>query len=737
MHGLKDFFIVPQQTLTIQQAFELAMQHQQAGRRTEAEGLYRQILAFDPQHLDALQMLAVLTHESGKSSEAIAMIRRTMQLHPKAASCHSNLGMFLAGQGKLDEAIACFRQSLALRPDSPETLNNLGTALTARGELDDAIVALRQAVALRPTFAQAHNNLGTALCTSGQREEGIAELRRAVELRADSAQSWYNLGKALHEAGEPEAALASLQKALAIQPNYPDALNNLGLVLQTRGHVTEAIAQYRKALSLRPDHHEVLNNLGTALQDCRDFDAAIAAYRQALAVKPDYPEAHGNLANALSFSGEFQEAIALYRRAWRIKPHARTTSGMLYFLHVLPEFGPRELYQEHAIWNQTFARPLAAEASEPHENDPTPDRRIRIGYLSPDFTVHPVGRFMLPLLRNHDHERFEIICYADARAVDEVTQKIRPLADRWHETWRLSDAQIARRIRADRIDILVDLDMHAKASRLLAFARKPAPVQVTYLSYCSTTGLETIDYRLTDPYLDPVGGDETVYTEKTVRLPNTFWCFEPSIPMPEVNPLPAPFSGHITFGCMNNFWKLSAPTVEMWAELLRKIPTSRLLLHAHAGAHRDRFRRRLGERGVDPARIDFAGFQPPSQYFQQYHQIDIALDPHPYGGGTTTCETLWMGIPLVTLPGRTAVSRAGKSILTNVGLGELVAQSPAEYVEIAASLASDLARLSDLRSSLRDRMRASPLMDSAGFARAIEAAFLQMWTTWCQGRTRP
>ena len=726
--------IVPQQTLTIQQAFELAMQHQQSGRRAEAQGLYHQILAVDPQHLDALQMLAVLTHESGKSSEAIAIIRRAMQLHPRAASCHSNLGMILAGQGKLAEAIACFRQSLALRPDSPETLNNLGTALTARGELGEAIVALRRAIALRPGFAQAHNNLGTALCTNGQSEEGISELKRALELRPDAAQAWYNLGKGLLERNDFHEALAALNRALAIQPNYPDALNNLGLVHQTRGNFTEAIALYRKALSLRPDHHEVLNNLGTALQDCRDMDGAIAAYRQALASKPDYAEAHGNLANALSFSGEFEEAMSLYRRAWQIKPHARTASGMLYFLHVLPEFGPRELYEEHAIWNRTFARPLAAEARKPHENDPSPQRRIRIGYLSPDFTMHPVGRFMLPLLKNHDRAKFEIVLYSDARASDELTQKIRPLADEWQETWKLSDSQIARRIRDDRIDILVDLDMHAKASRLLAFARKPAPVQVTYLSYCSTTGLETIDYRLTDPYLDPPGGDDSVYCEKTVRMPHTFWCFDPAIPMPEVNAPPALSSGYVTFGCMNNFWKISPPTLEMWAQLLRRIPSSRLLLHAHPGAHRERFAGRLAERGVDPARVEFVGFQPPGEYFQQFHRLDIALDPHPYGGGTTTCETLWMGVPVVTLPGKTAVSRAGKSILTNVGLGELVAESPAQYVDIAAVLAADLPRLAELRSTLRDRMRASPLMDASGFTRAIEDAFRQMWANWCQSR---
>jgi predicted O-linked N-acetylglucosamine transferase (SPINDLY family) len=722
---------VPQQSLTIQQAFDRARQCHQTGRRAEAESLYRQILAFEPQHLDALQMLAVLTHEAGKSSEAIQMIRRAMALYPNAASCHSNLGMMLAGQGKLDEAIACFQRSLALRADATETLNNLGTALTAKGELDAAITALKKAVALRPDFAQGYNNLGTALCTAGRVEEGIAALRRAIELRPDSSQAYFNLGKALHEKGEPDPALAALHRALELQPNYPEAMNVIAAVHQTRGQFDKAIGQYRKALLLRPDHHEILNNLGTALQEWRDVDGAIAAYRQAIAVKPDYAEAHGNLANALSQAGEFDEAMALYRRSWQLNPNPRTASGMLYLIHVLPEFTPPRILEEHITWNQTFAGPLAAEASRPHENTPDPDRRLRLGYVSPDFTMHPVGRFMLPLLRHHDHERFEIICYSDARATDGMTEQIRACTDQWHDTSRRSDAELACRIRADRIDVLVDLNMHAKGSRLLAFGRKPAPVQVTYLSYCSTTGVKTMDYRFSDPFLDPPGSDESVYSEKTLRLPDTFWCFEPSPLMPEPVSPPALEAAHVTFGCLNNFWKISPATIEMWAELLRKTPDSGLLVHAHPGRHRERFREKFRDRGVEPGRIEFVGFLAFPEYLRQYRRIDVGLDPHPYGGGTTTCETLWMGIPVVTLPGQTAVSRAGLSILSNVGLTELVAPTPAGYVEIAAGLAADRSHLMDLRSKLRRKMRAAALMDADRFARGVENAFHRVWQNWC------
>jgi predicted O-linked N-acetylglucosamine transferase (SPINDLY family) len=709
------------------------MQLQQAGRREEAQSLYRQILVADPQHLDATQMLAVLTHESGRSDEAIEMLRGAIREHPGFASCHGNLGMMLASQGKLDEAIDCFRRALALQPDSPETLNNLGTILLSSGDLEEAIRAFGQAVALRPGFSAALGNLGTALCTAGRAGEGIAALCQALALRPDSAPANFNLGKALHEKGELDEAAAVLERALSLQPDYPEALNGLGLVFQSRRQFADAVAHYRRALSIRPDHHEILNNLGSALQEQQEFDAAIAAYRQAIALRPDYPEALGNLANVLSQVGEFGEALALYQRSLALKLDARTASSMLMFLHMLPEWTPRQIYQEHALWHQTFARPLAASIRR-HENDRSENRRLRIGYVSPDWGDHPIGRFMLPLLAHHDHGRFEIVVYTDGAESTELFERLRSRADVWQDTQALSNADLAERIRADRIDILVDLDMHAKARRLPAFARKPAPVQVAYLSYCSTTGMEAIDYRLSDPYLDPPGMDESVYSEKTIRLPHTFWCYAAPDEAPPVNAPPAMENGYVTFGCLNNFAKISPLTIDLWAGILREVGDSRLLVHARPGSHRDRFRQRFADRGVDPGRVDFVDHLPLPRYFQQYHRIDVALDPFPFGGGTTTCETLWMGVPVVTLAGQTAVSRAGTSILSNVGLPELVARLKGQYIQIAADLARDLPRLSGLRNSLRPRMLGSPLMDAADFARQIERAYRQMWSNWVRGR---
>jgi predicted O-linked N-acetylglucosamine transferase (SPINDLY family) len=338
---------------------------------------------------------------------------------------------------------------------------------------------------------------------------------------------------------------------------------------------------------------------------------------------------------------------------------------------------------------------------------------------------------MVPLLENHDHSALEIFCYSDVRSPDVLTEALRASSDVWRETWSLDDPQLADLIREDRIDVLVDLTLHMALNRLLVFARKPAPVQVTYLGYVSTTGLETMDYRLTDPYLDAPGRGDEHYTERSIRLPETYWCYRPGIQTPDASPLPALAAGHITFGCLNNFCKATEPTLEAWCRLLHAVPNSRLILHSSQGSHRERITSFLSERRLDPARVQLVAFLPGYKYFEQYQQIDIALDPFPYGGGTTTCDALWMGVPVVTFAGETGVSRGGLSLLSNLQLPELAAHTAEEYVRIAAELARDLNRLKTLRAELRQKMQQSPIMDAPRFARNVEAAYRQMWTNWC------
>ncbi|HEY2342930.1 MAG TPA: hypothetical protein VGH90_07875, partial [Chthoniobacteraceae bacterium] len=409
---------------------------------------------------------------------------------------------------------------------------------------------------------------------------------------------------------------------------------------------------------------------------------------------------------------------------------ARFHSNYVYTICFHPGFDSRAIFEESLEWERRHAAALERSIA-PHWNDPTPGRRLRIGYVSPDFRKHVVGRNLLPLLRNHDHDAFEVFAYSDVLAPDSVTTEIRGSCDQWRDLSGVDDERAAEMIRADGIDILVDLALHMARNRLLIFARKPAPIQVTYLSYAGTSGMEAIDYRFSDPHLDPADADLTRYRETTLRLPRTYWCYEPGGAAPNVSPPPVVSSGFATFGCLNNFAKVSKDALDAWLEVLRAVPGSRLLLHAPEGDARTAVRDHFNRGGLEADRLEFVGWQDWSKYVRTFQRIDIALDPFPYGGGITTCDALWMGVPVVSLSGQTAVGRSGRSLLANASLPELVAKTREQYVDIAASLAGDPSRLGALRSSLRERMERSPLRDASGFAQEVENAYRQMWRSWC------
>ncbi len=338
---------------------------------------------------------------------------------------------------------------------------------------------------------------------------------------------------------------------------------------------------------------------------------------------------------------------------------------------------------------------------------------------------------MLPLLRHHDHAQFEIFCYGSVKNPDDLTGQIRTSCDQWREMVGLSDETLAERIREDRIDLLIDLSLHTCGHRLRTFALRPAPVQITYLGYCSTSGVDGMHYRFSDPHLDPPDVDLGCYSEQTIRLPESYWCYAPGGQAPDISPLPAERNGYITFGCMTKFGKVSSATVELWCEILKQVPGSRLLIHAPPGKHLQTIGNHLSGHAIAFDRVQFVGYQPWDRYMATFHRIDVGLDPFPYNGGITTCDTLWMGVPAVTLSGRTAVGRGGRSILNNVGLADLVARVSAEYVRLAVQLAGDLPRLGELRRTMRDRLIASPLMDAPRFARNVEAAYRDAWRRWC------
>ncbi|MGO8749538.1 MAG: tetratricopeptide repeat protein [Thermoguttaceae bacterium] len=709
----------------------LGVVFKEQGNLEDAAACFRRALELKPGYAEAHNNLGVAFKDQEKLDDAVACYHRALELKPDYAEAHYNLGNALKEQRKFDNALACYQRVLELKPDYAEAHGNLGVVFKEQGNLDDALARFRGALQRKPDFAEAHGNLGVIYRDQGKFDDAIACYRRALELKPDYAEAHYNLGNAFKDQGKLDDAIACYRRALELKPADAAAHNNLGIALKDQGKLNDAVACFRRALELKPEFAAAHNNLGVVFKDQGKPDEALACCRRALELKPDFAEAHNNLGVAFKDQGNLDDALACFRRALELKPdYAAADSNLLYTQVFCPGCDPLTLYEEHRRWNRQHAEPLG-KFIEPHPNDCSPQRRLRIGYLSPDFRRHPVGRFLLPLLESHDRGSFEIFCYASVRIPDTMTDRCRAHADVWRDVLGLPDEQVAHAIRQDQIDILVDLTMHMANNRLLVFARKPAPIQVTYLAYCGTTGLSTIDYRLSDPYLDPPGGDERIYCEQTVRLPQTYWCYRPPLEAPPVNALPALEAGHVSFGSLNNFCKVTSPVLAAWGRLLQAVRGSRLLLHAFSGSHRDRVRVFLDEQGISAERVVFVDFLPTAEYLGVYQRIDVALDPFPYGGGTTTCDALWMGVPVVSLAGPTAVGRGGVSILSNLGLPELVAQDPEQYVRIAAKLAYDLSRLSALRASLRDRMQASPLMDAPRFARNVEAAYRTMWQRWC------
>ena len=682
--------------MTIQQAFDLALQHHQSGRMVEAETIYRQILAADPRHFGALHLLGVIAHVNGRNDVALDLIQQAIALAPRVPDFHCNIGEVLRALGRPDEAIAACRRALALKPDLPEACMNLGNALRDIGQLDEAITAYRQAIALRPNYAGAHNNLGNVMRDKGQLNEAIAACRHAATL----------------------------------DPSFAEAHNSLGAGLWKKGRLDEAIAAYRQAVTLKPDYAEALSNLGAALCEHGKADEAAATDRQAIAANPNWPEAHSNLGIVLWTMGELDEAIAAYRRAITLKPDfSAAHSNLLLSMNCHPGLDARDVAEEHFQWNRQHGDPLCPSIGH-HPNDRTPGRRLRIAYLSPDFRNHPVGQFLLPLLANHDHRNFEIFCYAHVHAPDALTGQFRNLADHWHSLTGLSDQQAAELIRHHQIDILVDLCGHTAQNRLLIFARKPAPIQVTYLGYPNTTGLDTMDYRLTDAYADPPGQTESCHSERLIRFSPCAWCYQPTHG-PEIT---MQRDARVIFGCFNKIAKITGPMLALWAQILRAVPDSSLLLKAPAldsESTRVRVRRILEKEGIAIERLELRGHEPSRDaHLALYDRITIALDTFPYHGTTTTCEALWMGVPVISLAGKTHAARVGVSLLSNVGLSDLVAASDEQYVQISVKLANDHERITNLRSTLRQRMEQSPLMDAPRYARDIETALRDMWRKW-------
>lgn len=716
--------------------FVLGAIHGQLGEFADAEACCRRVIELEPGMPVAYYNLGVALLRQNRPQEAASQLSRAAELNPAFAEAFHDLGNAYRMQGLPDAAVENYRKSVALNPSLAEAHHNLGRVLHERRQLATAIESYRAAVRAQPGNAMMHFNLGTALWEQGSIEAAAQSCREAVRLKPDFAEAHQNLGAALQFLGRLDESAESYRRVLSLKPDSVEAHVNLGLVFWHAGRPEEAIASCSRAIALKPGLAPAHNAMALALWELGRLEEAAEHCRMALAGEPSFAEAHNTLATVLKDQGRPDEALAHYRQALAIDPSfARAHSNLLFTLNYLDAPDGKSVFAEHAGWADQYASVDQVRASA-HANERDPDRRLRIGYVSPDFYQHSVAFFIEPILAAHDRRQVEVYCYASVTRRDVMTAKLKGLADHWRDITSLTDMRVSELIRNDRIDLLVDLAGHTAGNRLPVFAYRPAPVQVTYLGYLNTTGLAAMDYRLTDAWCDPPGVSDELHTETLVRLPGGLLCFGMPHDSPAVGDVPAAQSGFVTFGCFNNSAKINPDVIASWSGILRSLPGSRLLLKSKQltdAATQRHYRELFRQHEVEPERVEMAGNSPWRDYLESHHRVDIALDPFPYAGGTVTCHALWMGVPVITLAGRLGFARTGASILSAIGLPELVADSREDYQAKAVELAGDFGRLRQLRAGLRPRMQQSTLMNSEEFAAALEGRYRWMWRRWCAG----
>ncbi len=623
-----------QNTLTVEQAFQLAAQYYQQRAFEKSEEICQQILQLNSQHADSWHLLGILAGETQNYSLAIENIKNAIQANP----------------------------------NSPAYYSNLGNVYWLQSQLELAIQSYQQAIQLHPNYAHAYAGLGNIYKKNGQHQTAVEYYSKAIELEHNSPETWNNLSNAYRMLGQLDEAIVCCEKALAMHPNFADAHNNLGETYKEKGWMEKALDSYRQALALNP----------------RD-----------------------------------------------ISIHTNILLGM----HYVPGYKAQTIFAEHRQFNEQHAKPLA-HLIQAHTNLSTPDKRLKIGYLSPDLRQNVVAYFLEPILRHHNHQQFEIYCYYTDTPVDEVTQRFQQFSDQWRSCAGLQDSELASMIRQDEIDILVNLTLPGQKEFVVA--HKPAPIQVTYLGYSDTTGLDVMDYRIVDHYTDPVGMGEEVNTEALIRTDGSYYCYQPETDAPLVKNLPALDNNFITFGSFHNFFKLNFDLFKLWANVLHAVPNSKLLFKTKSlrdAKTRQYFLDLFAQLNIPEDRLIFIDFTATTrEHLDVYNRVDIKLDSFPYNGATTTCEALWMGVPVVTLVGETHVARMGFSILSALGLTSLVANTQDEYVNSCVKLASNLIELQALRLSLREKMQHTSILDGISYTQALEAHYRQIWQKWCKNR---
>lgn len=718
--------------------FQKARMLQAQGHFEDAEAYLGKILSVFPSSFEARFLDALCKLHRNQLKKGIAGLEKAQRLRKDHPDVLYNLGKAHLLDGAPDQALACFRRLAAVQPDLALAHSATGNALCELLRYPEAEACFRRAIELDPLHAEVHNDLGNALNVLGRHKEAEAAYRAALALRPDLAEAHNGLGNTLTKLEHYEEALQSFGTAARLRPAYPEPHCGMGNVLIEMKRPFDSIEHFKSAIALDVRFAEAFFGWGNALNKLSEYKAARLCFRKALEIRPDYGHALIEYGSACILWGDYEEGIRSAERAIRKIPEADGYwSSLLFNLHYVPDLPASELARRHRAFGESVTRRVRPR-SDPWPNERDPERRLRVGFLSGDFRRHSVGFFIANLIPALDGCRLERYAYANQRTNDNLTDAMRAHLEHWREVADLDDDALADQIRADGIDILIDLSGHTAHNRLLTLARKPAPVQVTYLGYPDGTGLEAVDYFLGDRWMFPEA-EWPLYVEQPRWLPEVALCFTPPDAPVAVGPLPALANGHVTFGCLNKREKFNATVAACWSRILERVPGSRLLLQNTVyGSTRvaDDILELFARHGIGPERLTLIGVLGWAEHLECYNRVDIALDPYPYNGTTTTVEGLWMGVPLVAIKGNHVVAHMGESILHGMGMSEWIADDENAYVELAARMAADLPALAATRATLRQRLLASPLCDAPRFARNLESTLRGIWRDWCNAGPR-
>ena len=696
----------------------------------EAETLARQMIALDDKSSFGWKSLGVIQKKNKFYDDALTSMIQASLLDPNDSEIYLNKGIILKELNRAPEAMDNLLKALKIKPNFAEAHNAMGNLYEQNFQYELAIQSYKKYLEIKPDCFLGLNNLGKVLTDISAFEEAEYCLLLSAIKNPQSAETHNNLGVLYESLGRLIDAEQSYIRALDLAPNFSEALNNLGALSNSFGKLVRAEQLFLKALESNANHAETYNNLGNCLKEMARFTESINCFQKAITLKPSLAPIHNNLGVVLKDLGKLDEAEISYRRALELKPdYAEAFSSLLFTSNYHPDKSSEEIFAAYQEYDRRFCVPLRDQWL-PFSNNPEPDRRLRVGYVSPDFRICSASYFLEPLLANHSKSVVEVFAYAQLAVEDQMTAAYKSYVDHWVPTLGMNDVDLTERIRADQIDILVDTAGHCANHRLGVFARKPAPVSLSWLGYGYTTGLSAIDYYLTDDMAAPPGS-EHLFSEAPWPLDPFAYVYRPAQGMGEVSPLPALSRGYITFGTLTRSVRINYRTIRVWAQILQQVPNARLIIDSVSYKEvpvQDSLAELFAAHGISRDRLEIGCHSPP---WDTLRRIDIGLDCFPHNSGTTLLETLYMGIPFITLADRPSMGRLGSSILRALGRSEWISQTEEEYVRKAVALASNLPTLEINRAVQRGQMKASPLMDEQAFAQKVESAYRMMFKRWC------